>query len=170
MILLEQVADALRPWVGEPLLAACPQLCTEIQRRLQLYVMGRDDPEGLRSGLEGLIRATVRKVTEETWLVRLPDGSLVRMESEDFPIIADELMYILFDQYPIDARHLMWLRDFSLRASSLSAIRILYTKYADYASADELNALARVARSCPPAFRGRAWLKEEEPAEPEEAK
>ena len=161
MIGLERVSETLRPWLGDELIRRMPRVMTEAQRRLSAFTAGRDDLGQLAYSLEGLMYTAVRRETEASFLVTLPDGSRVRMETEDFAVIADELMWLLFEQFPTDARHLMLLRDYSLRENSLSAIRALYLRFADYETEEERKTLARVARESHPAFRWKGWLKEE---------
>ena len=158
MIQLEHVADTLRPWLGDALLQRIPRVISEAQRRLSTFTIGRDDLVALSHSLEGLIYTAVRRETDATFLVALPDGSSVRMEPDDFAVIADELMWLLFERFPIDARYLMLLRDYSVRVSSLSAIRALYTRFREYQTSEELKALRRVARGSFPAFRWQDWL------------
>lgn len=158
MIGLERVSETLRPWLGDELIRRMPRVMTEAQRRLSAFTAGRDDLGQLAYSLEGLMYTAVRRETEASFLVTLPDGSRVRMETEDFAVIADELMWLLFERFPVDARHLMLLRDYSMRASSLSAIRALYERFREYETADELKALRRVARGSYPEYRWRSWL------------
>ena len=158
MVELERVAQTLRPWLGDELVRRMPRLMTETQRRLSTFTAGRDDLSQLANSLEGLMYTAVRKETEAAFLVTLEDGSRVRMETEDFAVIADELMWLLFEQFPIDARHLMLLRDYSMKVSSLSAIRALYERFREYETLDELKALRRVARGSFPAYRWQSWL------------
>ncbi|MBQ4434468.1 MAG: hypothetical protein II879_00100 [Clostridia bacterium] len=158
MIELERVAQTLQPWLGDELVRRMPRIMTEAQRRLSTFTVGRDDLSQLFHSLEGLIYTAVRRETDATFLVTLPDQSRVRMEMDDFAVIADELMWLLFEQFPIDARHLMLLRDYSVNVSSLSAIRALYTRFQEYETIDELKALRRVVRGSYPAFRWQNWL------------
>ena len=158
MIELERIAQTLRPWLGDELVQRMPRVMTEAQRRLSTFTVGRDDLGQLAYSLEGLMYTAVRKETETTFLVPLADGSRVRMETEDFAVIADELMWLLFEQFPIDARHLMLLRDYSVQASSLSAIRALYERFREYETLDELKTLRRIARGSYPAYRWQSWL------------
>ena len=158
MIELESIAQTLRPWLGDELVNRMPRVLTEAQRRLSTFTAGRDDLAELEQSLEGLMYTAVRRETGAAFLVTLEDQSRVRMEPDDFPVIADELMWLLFERFPIDARHLMLLRDYSMRASSLSAIRALYLRFREYETLDELKALRRVARGSYPAYRWQSWL------------
>ena len=158
MISEQQVNRLLAPWLGSALLQVRPRITQQTQKRLNDFVSARDKPAVLRNSLEGLLYASVRDATEGDMRILLDDGSVVKMESADFPMLADELMYLIFEQFPTDAHHLMLLRDFSLHESSLSAIRALWTRFADYETEEERRALARVARQAHPAFRWKSWL------------
>lgn len=157
-IQLDRIAQTLLPWLGDELLRRMPRTLTEAQRRMSMFTAERDDPAELAHSLEGLMYTAVRKETDAAFLITLDDGSRVRMEADDFSVIADELMWLLFEQFPIDARHLMLLRDYSMKVSSLSAIRALYERYREYETNDELKALRRVARGSYPRFRWQSWL------------
>ena len=158
MVTEQQVFHLLSPWLGSALLQVRPQIVKETHRRLNAFVSARDKAAELRDGLEGFLYSSVQSATEGDMRILLDSGSVVRMESGDFPMLADELLYLIFCQFPTDAHHLMLLRDFSLRENSLSAIRALYTRFADYETEEERQTLARVARESHPAFRWRTWL------------
>ncbi len=158
MIALSEVIAVLTPWLGTELLNALPALCPDIQGRLSGFVMGQTDLKALAQGLDSLLYLSVRDATEGRMLIHLPDDSYVRIRVSDFPVMADDLMYLLFSHFPLDARHLMLLRDYSIRMESLSAIRALYTRFSEYETPQELQALKRVAQTCHPAFRWRQWL------------
>lgn len=161
MITERQIFGLLSPWLGSALLQVRPQIVRETQKRLNAFVPARDRVAELRNGLEGFLYTSVSEATEGDLRILLDDGSVIRMENDDFPILADELLYLVFEQFPTDAHHLMLLRDFSLRENSLSAIRALYTRFADYETEEERATLARVARESHPPFRWKAWLGEE---------
>lgn len=158
MVALSEVIAALTPWLGSALLNALPGLCPDIQRRLSCFVPAQTDLKALAQGLDSLLYLSVRDATAGKMLICLPDGSYVRVHVSDFPMMADDLMYLLFSRFPLDAQHLMLLRDYSMRMESLSAIRVLYTRFSDYETPQELQALKRVAQACHPAFRWRQWL------------
>ena len=50
------------------------------------------------------------------------------------------------------------IKDFSLRQQSLSALKVLYTKYQSFQSEEELQAIARLVRSLYPRERYSWWL------------
>ncbi len=65
-------------------------------------------------------------------LAQLPDDTFVRVQVQDFAVIADELMLLAFLEFPQDGEHLQFLREYSLQHASLSALRVLYTRFGDF--------------------------------------
>ena len=158
MISQAQVRQVLTPWLGGPLLNALEPVTGDIAGRLNGFSIhrGADD---LAGELDSLLFRAVRGATEGSMLVQLPDESFVRVHVEDFAVMADELMLLPFRDFPTDGEHLQFLRDYSLRHASLSALRALYTRFGAQQSPKELAAIVSVVKSCYPPFRWREWLK-----------
>ena len=157
MISTAQVMSTLQPWVSVRLLGLMEPLSEEIALKMNAY-SSRHLPEGLRDNLDSLLFQALRHYTRGTMLSELPDGTWIRIRMEDISMMTDELMLLVFQQFPADQYHLSLLRDYSMRCSSLSALRMLYTRFAELQSSEELAAIKSVARSCHPAFRWREWL------------
>lgn len=129
----------------------------EMTYRLNAY-SSRQAPDDLNDDLDSLLFRSVREITRGSMLAQLDDDSFIRIQVEDFSTMADELMLLVFQKFPVDSRHLMLLREYSMRKSSLSALRVLYTRFASMQTHQELAAIASVARACHPPFRLRGWL------------
>lgn len=157
MITAAQVDILLQPWLGPQLCEKLFPLVEEIAGRLRGYA-GGTPPDALAQWLDSALFQAVRAETNGKMLIPLPDGGLVRVRVDDFAVMADELMYLPFSTFPADQRHFLLLQEYSMRASSLSALRVLYTKFAALQSPEELETIAAVAKSCYPAFRLRGWL------------
>ena len=157
MIAVAQVTIALRPWLGIRLSRALEPLIDEIACLLNAYDPRRP-PGELSDRLDSLLFRAVREATRGTMLAQLEDESWVRIRVEDFSTMADDLMLLVFMDLPVDGRHLLFLREYSLRRDSLAALRALYTRFAPLQTAQELAAIASVARACHPAFRLQGWL------------
>ena len=157
MVSQAQVMIVLRPWLGGPLLEALAPTVREIAGRLNGFSIG-GGRDGLAGELDSLLFRAVRQATGGNMLIALDDGTWVRSRLEDFAAMADELMLLPFLELPADGRHLQYLRDYSMRFPSLSALRALYTRFASLQSEEELSAIASVVKSCYPAFRWREWL------------
>lgn len=157
MIAQGQVMIVLMPWLGEPLMAALPALPGEIAERLSGFSIQRDADRMARE-LDSLLFRAVHYATGGSMLAQMEDGSYVRIRLEDFADMADELMLLVFDSFPVDSRHFLFLRDYSMRQPSLSALRTLYTRFGSFQSAQELAAIAAVAKDCYRPFRWQSWL------------
>ena len=157
MITQARVRQILYPWLGGPLLAALEPMTGDIAGRLNGYSI-KKGADTLADGLDSLLFRAVRNATEGSMLVQLPDDTFVRVRVEDFAVMADELMLLAFQEFPNDGEHFQFLRDYSLRHASLSALRVLYTRFGSFQSAQELAAIASVAKSCYRPFRWRSWL------------
>ena len=158
MISQAQVCKTLSPWLGAPLLDALEPMTWDIAGRLNGFSIRRG-ADGLAAELDSLLFRSVRAATEGSMLARLPDDTFVRMQVEDFSVMADELMLLVFQEFPKDGDHLQFLRDYSLRHASLSALRVLYARFGAQQTPKELDAIVSVVKSCYPAFRWREWLK-----------
>ena len=158
MISQAQVRQTLTPWLGDPLLNALEGLTGEIAGRLNGCSIHRN-ADSLAEELDSLLFRAVRSATEGSMLVQLPDDTFVRVQVEDFAVMADELMFLPFREFPNDGEHLQFLREYSLRHASLSALRALYTRFGAQQTPKELAAIVSVVKSCYPSFRWREWLR-----------
>ena len=157
MIAQAQVIVTLRPWLDARLVRALEDPMREITGMLNAYSTRRP-PEELEQAVDSLLFRAIHQATRGDMLVQLPDQSWVRIRMEDVSAMADELMLLVFLELPADGRHLLFLRDYSMRRASLSALRALYTRFAPLQTEKELDAIASVVTSCYPAFRWRGWL------------
>ena len=157
MVSQAQVMIVLKPWLGGALLAALTPTVRDVAGRLNGFSFG-GSREGLAGEIDSLLFRAVRQATGGNMLIALDDGTWVRARLEDFAAMADELMLLPFLELPVDEKHLQYLRDYSMRYPSLSALRALYTRFAPLQTREELAAIASVAKSCYPAFRWREWL------------
>ncbi|MBQ4074360.1 MAG: hypothetical protein IJD39_04070 [Clostridia bacterium] len=157
MIATAQVMAALQPWLGARLSHWMAPLMEEMALKMNAYST-RNDPKALRDELDSMLFQALRHFTRGTMLAEISDGSWVRIQIEDIAMMADELMLLIFDQFSVDSHHLLLLRDYSMGCASLSALRVLYTRFAPLQSEQELQAIAGVIRACHPAFRWRQWL------------
>ncbi|MBR3108487.1 MAG: hypothetical protein IKH30_15100 [Clostridia bacterium] len=158
MISQAQVRKILTPWLGSPLLNALEPLTGDIASRLNGCSISRN-ADAMADALDSLLFRSVRSATEGSMLARLPDDTFVRVQVEDFAVMADELMFLPFQEFPNDGEHLQFLREYSLRHASLSALRALYTRFGAQQSPKELAAIVSVVKSCYPPFRWREWLR-----------
>ena len=159
MVSIADVTGILRPWLGAQFLARNPGLPQSVSEKLGRPLTDEKMVRACTQSLDSLLFYTVRDSTKGQMLVLLDDGTRVRVRVADFPVLADELMYLAFRGLPRDARNYIMLKEYSFHHDSLSALRALYELYAEFQSPEELAAIRRIIRDCHPAFRWRIWLK-----------
>ena len=159
MISQAKVMQVLEPWLGARQIQALMPTQADIADRLN-GASPRQDLNALAQEMDSLLFRAVHQATRGTMLIQLPDDTWVRSRVEDYAVMADELLGLALDELPVDAEHLLFLRSYALAHPSLSALRVLYTRYAALETKDELAAIASVARGCYPPFRWRLWLAE----------
>ena len=152
-----QVMIALAPWLGEELSRALDGSLEQITHWLNAWT-DRQDLGELRGRIDSLLFRSAREATQGRLLVRTPDGGWVRMRLEDFSTMADDVLYVLLSQLPVDQKHLVLLRDFSLHQESLAALKALYLRFAPLEGEEELAAMGAFVRKCYPPFRWQGWL------------
>ncbi len=155
MISIAQVTLAMQPWLGMALLRAAP-LAEQAAFRMNAYRQ-TDDPDALYRALDSLFFGTIRQIAGTGMRVLLDDGTWIRIRVDDVATMTDDVMYLYFASYPVDARHRAMLNDYALSHNSLSALRALYTRFQALHTPEELSAIARIARGGYPAFR-LGWL------------
>lgn len=158
MITNQQSGDLLRPWLGSEFVNDNRDLFIRLTIRMNSCCLERDSLLKMVSELDNDLFLHVRDKTRGKMVIKLDDGRLMRLQVRDFSLMADELMYLVFQNLEINEDHLKLVRDYSMRTSSLSALRALYERFAGLESDEDLYALRRVITSCHPPFRWRQWL------------
>ena len=88
----------------------------------------------------------------------LDDGRSSRILVASIPDLADDLLGVLFDSLPDNDVTLGLIRDYALRATSLSAMRALLTRFSAVQSPEEQAILHRIIRDNYPPERYQDWL------------
>ncbi len=157
VIKTQDVAQALRPWVGAYMLESTP-LAHQTADVLRSYAPYREDLFQLLKRLDSFLFMTIRRLTGGTMQVILDRGEDVRIRTGDFVWITDDVLGVLFESLSPYSVNYELIKDFSLRQQSLSALKVLYTKYQSFQSEEELQAIARLVRSLYPRERYSWWL------------
>ncbi len=153
------VERVLRPWLGSLFLNAHP-LADLITEKLSSYAPYRQDLKSLHDELEVLLITRLNSMTNGTLTVILDNYRSRRLGQAAISALTDDLMGVVFDQLTPFSANFIKLNDYSMRNESLSALRVLYQKYASYYSPDEFAFMVRVIKGVYPEERYRSWLKE----------
>ncbi len=155
----EDVESVLRPRLGSLFLTS-NTLAAQLTARLRAYAPYRQTLESMRDELESFLVTSLNRLTRGSMTVLSDNYHSVRLGLTEIAELTDELMGVLFDKLTPFSANFIKLNDYSLRVESLSALRVLYQKYAAYFTAEELSFMKRMVRSIYPPERYRDWLEE----------
>ncbi|MDO4483471.1 MAG: hypothetical protein Q4C54_03260 [Clostridia bacterium] len=154
----QAMCEAMRPFVGS---AICDNtdFCTRLTDVLMNYAPYRDTLEDVLRQLESAIFNSLYELLGEGMKLRLDDGTVCRIRLSQLPQLADEALCVMFEGMEPYSRSYTIIKDYSLHAMSLSAMRILYTKFAGMQTEEEKRYLENVIRENFPEERYRSWLR-----------
>lgn len=153
----EDVALALKPWLGSTFLSACP-IVSGLTQKLQAHAPYRQTLEDLRDEVESLLITHVNRFTGGDMRVMLDGYHAVRISLQDIAWMADDTMGLLFDSLPPISVNFQKLNEYALKVESLAAMRVLYQKYRRFFTEEQFRFLVRMIRSVHQPFRYTAWL------------
>ena len=152
------VKRTLLPWLGEDFLKDRDALCERAAMMLFSFRGERDSLQNLALQVDNLLFMEVREQTAGRMALSMDSGQLIRLRMNDFTLMADELMYLLFEEMDRTPAHLALIREYSMRSGSLSALRALYLLYRKFQTEEELETLRRVITTCHEPWRFRHWI------------
>lgn len=159
-VLRQELEQVLTPLLGSMLMDSCP-LAEELTAFLRTYAPYKQTLEEYRDELERLMTGLLKQYTHGSMLVIADNYQPVQLGPEQVRRLTDEVMGILFDKLTPFSANFLKLNDYSLRVQSLSALRVLITRYASYYTQEELHFMAGIIRSIYLPVRYRDWLPED---------
>lgn len=158
MITQEAAEEILRPWLGSDFLSRNGEISGEAASALDIFRPERGTLTYLAKQLDNLLFMAVREDTGGRMALLMDTGQLIRLRMQDFAMMADELLYPLFQSLPRTPFSQATIREYSMRSGSLSALRALYLQYRDLQSPEETDTIRRVITSCHEPHRFRHWI------------
>lgn len=155
----EELEAALRPWLGSLFLTSNP-LLGQLTQLLRAYAPYRQTLEDLRKEVESFLITGINRYTHSSMMVLNDRYHTVRLTEAHIRWMTDDVMGVLFDKLTPFSANFVKLNDYSLRVQSLSALRVLYQKYASFYSDEELRLLVDVVKRTYPPEKYRDWLKD----------
>jgi len=153
-----QVQQALLPFLGSAFLQEAEEVCARAAQLLAGFRPERDGLAALANQLDTLLFMAVREATQGRMALVMDNGQRYRLRVSDFALMADELLYLLFERLERLPWHQALIREYSMRSGSLAALRALYVRYQDMQSPEENQTLRRVITTCHEPWRWRHWL------------
>ena len=157
------VREALRSRFGSAL-ADTPGIWDRTAALLQGYAPYRDTFESLASRLEDVIFNTLYEQLGPSMSARMDDGSVRRIRTAELKDAADDVMGVLFDSLKVYSVNYDSLHEYCMSAGSFAAMRVLYTRYADFMPAPERKIIARIIRDSRPRAEWETWIDPEDRA------
>ena len=155
------VREALRSRFGSAL-ADTPGIWDRTATLLQGYAPYRDTFESLASRLEDVIFNTLYEQLGPSMGARMDNGSVRRIRTAELKDAADDVMGVLFDSLKVYSVTYDSLHEYCMSAGSFAAMRVLYTRYADFMPAPERKIIARIIRDSRPRSEWETWIDPED--------
>lgn len=155
----DELEAALQPWLGSLFLSSNP-LLDRLTERMRGYAPYRQTLESLRDELESLLLTGINRFTHGSMMVLTDTYHTTRLTTSHIKWITDDVMGVLFDKLTPFSANFIKLNDYSLRVQSLSALRVLYQRYASFYTPAELDFMVRMIKRIYPPAKYQAWLKD----------
>ena len=149
MIEAWHVREALRSRFGSDLVDI-PGIWDRTAAILRGYAPYRDTFEDLAARLEDAVFNAVYEQLGPSMGARMDDGTVRRIRTAELKDAADDVLGVLFDQLKVYSVTFDALHNYCMSAGSFSAMRVLYSRYADFMPASERRILARIIRDSRP--------------------
>lgn len=160
-VINQQAVDrALIPWVGSMLVQGT-DLAQEAGHILRTYAPYKEDLPALAQRMESFLFTWLHGLLGSSMTVTRDNGCQARIYVADLPLIADDLLGVLFDSLSPYSVNFCLLKDYSMQTGSLNAMRVLYQRYDQFQSPEEKQIMARVIRENNPPWRYQHWLPQE---------
>lgn len=156
-VMRESVEQALTPLLGTMLVQSCP-IVDDVTEFLRNYAPYRQDLESFRNDVEDRLLRLLGRYTHGSMLVIADNYQPVRLGREQLRRITDDVMGVLFENLTPFSANFIKINDYSLRVQSLSALKVLMTRYTSYYTQEDLRFMARIIRSIYPPQRYENWL------------
>ena len=160
-VTLQDVEQVLHPWLGTLFLSSTP-FASKLAFQLQEYAPYRQTLEELRDQVESYVVTELNRLTGGSMRMVLDDFQAKRIGLRDVLWMTDDIMGVLFDRLTLLSVNYEKLNDYALRVESLSALRVLYQKYASFFTQEEFHFLIQTIRRLYPPERYAAWLETDE--------
>ena len=155
------IREVLRNRLGSSLVDE-PGFADPLADLLRSYASYKDTFAGMAARIEDTLFNMLYNRLGPTMSVRMNDGSLRRIRTSELKDAADDVMGVLFSQLKVYSVNYDALQAYVLETGSFSAMKTLYTRFADCMTANEKQLMARIIRNARPRAEWEEWLCDEE--------
>ena len=143
------VREALRYRFGSALVDI-PGIWDRTATILNGYAPYRDTFADLAARLEDAVFNAVYEQLGPSMGAQMDNGAVRRIRTAELRDAADDVLGVLFDRLKVYSVTYDALHDYCMSTGSFSAMRVLYSRYADFMPASERRILARIIRDSRP--------------------
>ena len=143
VVRISDVRSALRPLLGSDMVDGT-DVADQAAQAMRSFASYRDTFEALAERVANVLFNVLYTTLGPSMTVRLDDGRMTRIHIGDLPVIADACLYALFSELTVYSVTYGNLKDYAMRAGSISAMRVLCEKYDEFQSPEEKELMARV--------------------------
>ena len=143
------VREALRSRFGSALVDI-PGIWDRTAVLLNGYAPYRDTFSDLAARLEDAVFNAVYEQLGPSMGAQMDDGTVRRIRTSELKDAADDVIGVLFDHLKVYSVNFDALHEYCMSTGSFSAMRVLYSRYAEFMPASERKILARIIRDSRP--------------------
>ena len=155
------VREVLRSRFGSAL-ADVPGIWDRTAALLRNYAPYRDTFSDLAERVEDALFNAVYEQLGPSMGAAMDDGSVRRIRTAEIKDAADDVMGLLFDSLKVYSVTYDSLHSYCMSAGSFAALRVLYTRYADFMPPSERKIIARIIRDSRPREAWESWMDPED--------
>ena len=143
------VREALRSRLGSALVDI-PGIWDRTAALLNGYAPYRDSFADLAGRLEDAVFNAVYEQLGPSMGAQMDNGTVRRIRTSELKDAADDVLGVLFDHLKVYSVNFNALHEYCMATGSFAAMRVLYTRYAEFMPSSERRILARIIRDSRP--------------------
>ena len=143
------VREALRSRLGSALVDI-PGIWDRTTALLNGYAPYRDSFADLAGRLEDAVFNAVYEQLGPSMGAQMDNGTVRRIRTSELKDAADDVLGVLFDHLKEYSVNFDALHEYCMATGSFAAMRVLYTRYAEFMPSSERRILARIIRDSRP--------------------
>ena len=151
------IREVLRSRLGSSLVDE-PGFSDPLAGILRSYASYKDTFASLAARVEDALFNMLYDRLGSAMSVRMNDGSFRRVHTAELKDAADDVMGVFFDQMKVYSVNYNALHAYVMESGSFAAMRVLYTRYGEFLTAEERSLLSRYIREARPRSEWEEWL------------
>ena len=157
MIEAWHVREVLRPRFGSALMEE-PGVTDMIVALLNSYASYKDTFADMALRVEDTLFNMLYDHLGPSMTVRMDNSGTRRIRTSELKDASDDVMGLLFDQMKVYSVNYESIHSYCIESGSVSAMRVLYTRFRDFLPDSERRIIARIIHDSRPNEEWESWL------------